>query len=86
MEILKSDNFNFIFADWNMPKMSGLDLLKTIREDEKYKDIPFVMVTSEANKDKIIEDVKAGADDYIVKPFNADALQETIKKNIESVG
>ena len=79
LEMLKSDKFNFIIADWNMPKMSGLDLLKTIREDEKYKNTPFMMVTSEANKNNIIEVVEAGADDYIVKPFNADTLQEKFK-------
>jgi two-component system chemotaxis response regulator CheY len=80
LEMLKSDNFNFILADWNMPEMNGLDLLKTIRKDEKYKDIPFVLVTSEASKNNIIAAIQAGANDYIVKPFNADALQETIKK------
>ncbi len=79
LEMLKSDNFNFILADWNMPKMNGLDLLKAIREDEKYKDIPFVMVTSEANKDNILKAVEAGADDYIVKPFNANDLKEKLK-------
>ncbi len=78
-EMIKSDNFNLIIADWNMPKMSGLDLLKAVRKDEKYKNTPFMMVTSEANKNNIIEVVEAGADDYIVKPFNAGTLQEKFK-------
>jgi len=86
LEMLKSDNFNFIIADWNMPKMSGLDLLKTIREDEKYKDTPFMMVTSEANKNNIIDVIEAGADDYIVKPFNADTLQEKCKTILNQLG
>jgi len=80
LEMLKSDNFNLIIADWNMPKMTGLDLLKTVRKDEKYKNTPFMMVTSEANKDNIIAAVEAGADDYIVKPFNADTLKEKVKE------
>ncbi len=79
LEMLKSDNFNFIIADWNMPKMSGLDLLKTLREDEKYKNTPFMMVTSEANKNNIVTAIEAGADDYIVKPFDANTLREKLK-------
>ena len=86
LEMLKSDNFNFIIADWNMPKMGGLDLLKTIREDEKYKDTPFMMVTSEANKDNIFNAVEAGADDYIVKPFNADILKEKLETILNQLG
>ncbi len=77
-EMIKSDNFNLIIADWNMPKMSGLDLLKAMRKDEKYKNTPFMMVTSEANKDNIISAVEAGADEYIVKPFNENTLQEKV--------
>jgi len=79
LEMLKSDDFNFVIAEWNMPKMSGLDLLKAVRDNEKYKELPFMMVTSEANKDNIIEAVEAGADDYIVKPFNAETLKEKFK-------
>ena len=78
LEILKSDNFNLIIADWNMPKMSGLDLLKTVRKDEKYKNTSFIMVTSEENKDNIISTLEAGADDYLVKPFSPDTLQEKL--------
>ena len=80
LEKLKSCNFNFIIADWNMPEMNGLDLLKIIRKDEKYKEIPFMMVTAEANKNFIVAAIQAGASDYIIKPFNADTLQEKIKR------
>jgi two-component system chemotaxis response regulator CheY len=73
---LDDENFDFIIADWNMPKMSGLDLLKILRGDENYKNTPFMMITSEANKNNILEALKAGANDYIVKPFKGEALQE----------
>ncbi len=78
--MLKKERFDLIIADWNMPQMSGLDLLKIIRENENYKNTPFVMVTAEANKNNIVAAIQAGANDYIIKPFNANTLQEKIKK------
>jgi len=80
LAILKKDHFDLIICDWNMPKMSGLELLKTTRGMEDYKKTPFVMVTAEANKNNIVAAIQAGANDYIVKPFNANTLQEKIKK------
>jgi two-component system chemotaxis response regulator CheY len=80
LTMLNNDHFDLIICDWNMPKMSGLELLKTTREMEDYKKTPFVMVTAEANKNNIVAAIQAGANDYIVKPFNANTLQEKIKK------
>ncbi len=70
---------DLIVSDWNMPNMTGLEFLKAVRADDKLKGIAFIMVTSEADKEKIMEAVKAGVSQYIVKPFNAVQLEEKIK-------
>jgi two-component system chemotaxis response regulator CheY len=80
---LKSGNFGLILCDWNMPKMEGIDLLKNIRQDAALKDIPFIMITAEAEKEKVIEALKAGVDNYIVKPFTAEVLREKLEKVAE---
>ncbi len=67
-----------IFADWNMPEMDGLQLLRAIRSDSKYDDIAVVMVTSEATIESIQTALDAGADEYVMKPFTADALRDKI--------
>ena len=77
---LKKEKFDLILCDWNMPEMSGLELLQAIRADDNLKDIPFVMVTAEAKKENIIEAVKAGVNSYIVKPFTAETIGEKLKK------
>lgn len=78
--MLKSQPFDFVISDWNMPKMSGLELLKSVRSDEQLQDIPFLMVTAEAQKENIIEAVKAKVSNYIIKPFTAETLSEKIAK------
>ena len=70
---------DLVVSDWNMPKMTGIEFLKEVRSDSKLKAIPFIMVTSEADKGKIMEAVQAGVSQYIVKPFNAVQLEEKIK-------
>ena len=80
LKILKSQHIDFIVSDWNMPNMSGLELLKAVRADEALKDIPFLMVTAEALKENIVEAVKAGVSNYIVKPFTAETLSKKIEK------
>jgi len=70
---------DLIVSDWNMPNMTGLEFLKAVRADADLKGIAFIMVTSEADKEKIMEAVKAGVNQYIVKPFNAIQLEEKIK-------
>ena len=70
---------DLIVSDWNMPNMTGLEFLKAVRADAGLKGIAFIMVTSESDKEKIMEAVKAGVNQYIVKPFNAIQLEEKIK-------
>ena len=77
---LKADKFGFVVSEWNMPVMSGIQLLRAIRADEALKSIPVLMVTAEAQKENIIEAVQAGVSNYVVKPFTAEALQEKINK------
>ena len=72
-------NIDLVVSDWNMPKMTGIDFLKAMRTDSNLKDIAFIMVTSEADKSKIVEAVQAGVSQYIVKPFNANQLEEKVK-------
>ena len=79
-ELLQKKPVDFIVSDWNMPKMSGIELLKKVRGDDQLKDIPFLMVTAEAQKENIIEAVKAKVTNYIVKPFTPEILGEKIDK------
>ncbi|MDH3392770.1 MAG: response regulator [Desulfobulbaceae bacterium] len=80
LEILQEEKIDLIISDWNMPKMTGLDLLKTVRGDDKLAATPFIMVTAEAQQDNIIAAVKAKVSQYIVKPFTADTLSEKMDK------
>jgi two-component system chemotaxis response regulator CheY len=77
---LKKEKFDLVLCDWNMPEMSGLELLKAVRADTDLKDTPFVMVTAEAQKDNIVEAVKAGVNNYVVKPFTAETISEKLAK------
>jgi len=85
MRTLKSQKVDFIISDWNMPAMSGLELLKAVRADEELTSTPFLMVTAEALKENVVEAVKSGVNNYIVKPFTAEVLEEKIKKIVEAV-
>jgi two-component system, chemotaxis family, chemotaxis protein CheY len=78
LKVLKKENIDLIMCDWNMPEMPGIDLLKTLKSDDELKNTPFVMVTAEAQKDNIIEAVKAGVSSYIVKPFTAETVSEKL--------
>ena len=78
LKVLKKENIDLILCDWNMPEMPGIELLKAIRSDDELKKIPFVMVTAEAQKDNIIEAVKAGVNSYIVKPFTPETVNEKL--------
>lgn len=77
---LRGESFDFVVSDWNMPNMTGIELLKAIRADESLKHLPVLMVTAEAKKENIIEAAKAGASGYVVKPFTAATLDEKLKK------
>jgi two-component system chemotaxis response regulator CheY len=72
--------YQFIISDWNMPGMTGLDLLKHVREKEEFKQLPFLMVTAEAEQANVVVAVKAGVSNYIIKPFNPDTLRLKIEK------
>ena len=80
LDVLKDNKVGLIVSDWNMPKMSGLDLLKTVRSNESTKDTPFLMVTASSQKDDVLEAVQAGVSNFIVKPFTADTVKEKLAK------
>ncbi|PIV87641.1 MAG: chemotaxis protein CheY [Hydrogenophilales bacterium CG17_big_fil_post_rev_8_21_14_2_50_63_12] len=77
---LRSAPFDFVVSDWNMPNMTGIELLRAIRADANLKHLPILMVTAEARKENIIEAAQAGASGYVVKPFTAATLDEKLKK------
>jgi two-component system chemotaxis response regulator CheY len=79
-EKIKQGGFGFVVSDWNMPVMTGIELLRAIRADEALKTLPVLLVTAEAQKENIIEAVQAGVSNYIVKPFTAEQIQEKINK------
>ncbi len=79
-EVLESQEIDLIISDWNMPKMTGLELLKKVRASDKYKTKPFLMVTAEAQKQNVIEAVQAGVSNYVVKPFTAEAISDKLSK------
>jgi len=74
----EGDPFGLVLSDWNMPIMTGIELLKKIRADERLKDVPFVIVTSEGEKTKVIEAISAGITQYVVKPFTANVLKDKL--------
>jgi two-component system chemotaxis response regulator CheY len=77
---LRSEHFDFVVSDWNMPNMTGIDMLRAIRADAALKHLPVLMVTAEAKRENIIEAAQAGASGYVVKPFTAGTLDEKLKK------
>ena len=80
---LRSEKYDFVVSDWNMPNMNGLDMLKAIRADENLRHLPVLMVTAEAKKENIIAAAQAGASGYVVKPFTAATLDEKLSKIFE---
>ncbi|MDR1243137.1 MAG: chemotaxis response regulator CheY [Deltaproteobacteria bacterium] len=79
-DTLNKDKIDFIISDWNMPQMTGIDLLRKVRASEEFADIPFLMVTAEAQQENLIEAVQAKVSNYIVKPFTPDTLKQKIDK------
>ena len=82
LKLIKSNKVDLIVSDWNMPVMTGLELLKRVRADEKLRDLPFLMVTAEAQKDNIVEAIQAKVSNYVVKPFTAAVLAQKLAKII----
>ena len=83
LPMLQSGNFDFLVTDWNMPGMTGIDLLKAVRADDRLKSLPVLMVTAEAKREQIIEAAQSGVNGYIIKPFTAATLQEKLAKIFE---
>ena len=79
LRLIKSESVGLVVSDWNMPNMSGLDLLKEIRKNPQTASLPVLMVTAEGLKENVMEAVKAGVNNYVVKPFTAEVLQEKIE-------
>ena len=87
LQKLKSTgNYQFVITDWNMPNMTGIELLKQLRADAGLKHLPVLMITAEAKKENIIEAAQSGASGYIVKPFTAATLEEKLNKIFEKYG
>lgn len=80
LQKLRDGTFGFVVSDWNMPVMTGIDMLRAIRADEKLKTIPVLMVTAEAQQANLLEAIQAGVSNYIVKPFTAETMQEKLGK------
>ena len=80
LPMLQGGNFDFLISDWNMPGMSGLDLIKAVRSDAKLAKMPVLMLTAEAKREQIIEAAQAGVNGYVIKPFTADTLKEKLDK------
>jgi two-component system, chemotaxis family, chemotaxis protein CheY len=85
LQKLKSGTFDFIVSDWNMPNMTGIELLRAVRGDAALKHLPVLMVTAEAKKENIVEAAQAGANGYIVKPFTAATLDEKLNKIFQTM-
>lgn len=81
-KVLEENHVDFIISDWNMPKMTGLEFLKMVRADERFKTLPFLMVTAESDKKSVLEAVKAGVTNYILKPFTPDKFKQKIEQII----
>lgn len=79
-EILNKDHIDFIVSDWNMPQMTGIELLRKVRASEQFGNLPFLMVTAEAQQENIIEAAQARVSNYIVKPFTAETMKQKIDK------
>jgi two-component system, chemotaxis family, chemotaxis protein CheY len=85
LQKLRSEKFDFVVSDWNMPNMDGLEMLKQIRADASLSSLPVLMVTAEAKKENIIAAAQAGANGYVVKPFTAATLDEKLSKIFEKL-
>ncbi|MBI5756191.1 MAG: chemotaxis response regulator CheY [Nitrospirae bacterium] len=81
---LRLGGYDLVISDWNMPNMSGLELLKAIRSDSALSSVPVLMVTAEAKKENVVEAIKSGVNNYVVKPFTADVLKDKIEKVFEN--
>ena len=77
-QLNENPDIEMLITDWNMPEMNGLELVKKVRADERFKDMPIIMVTTEGGKAEVITALKAGVNNYIVKPFTPQVLKEKL--------
>jgi two-component system chemotaxis response regulator CheY len=85
LNMLRSQRYDFVVSDINMPNMNGFDLLKAIKTDESLKYLPVLMVTAEARKEDIVLAAQSGAAGYIVKPFTKATLEEKLQKILQKL-
>ena len=85
LPMMQSTHFDFVVTDWNMPGMTGIDLLRAMRADARLATVPVLMVTAEAKREQIIEAAQAGVNGYVVKPYTAQVLKEKIEKIFERI-
>lgn len=78
LKVLEAQTIDIVFSDWNMPNMTGIELLKAVRE--KWPDMPFIMITTEGSKEKVMEAIQHGVSDYLAKPFTPAALSAKLEK------
>jgi two-component system chemotaxis response regulator CheY len=83
---LENESFQFVVSDWNMPNMTGIELLRAVRSSSKMHSVPFLLITAEARKENIVEAAQAGADGYILKPFTSAILAQKIEAILKRKG
>jgi len=83
--LLKSEDFDFVLTDWNMPGTPGIDVLKHVRADARLAKLPVVMLTAEAKREHIVQAIEAGVSGYVVKPFSVKTLKEKISKVLGTI-
>lgn len=83
LEVMAKNKVDIIITDWNMPEMDGLTFVKTVRQKDQYKETPILMITTEAAKEDILTALRSGVNNYVVKPFTPDTLQEKVFKLLD---
>ncbi len=86
MSIIKLNKIDLVLSDWEMPEMSGAELLHWVRNESKSRDVPFVMISSRGDRDHIVKAIQSGVSDYLVKPFTAEELQRKVMKQLNKMG
>lgn len=72
--------FDVVLCDWNMPKLPGIELLKMVRADERFRELPFILVTAESDQTQVLEAIKLGVSHYVVKPFTTASLKDRLEQ------
>lgn len=83
LECLDEEEIDIILSDWDMPNMTGIELLREVRRKDAYKKLPFIMITAESQRENVIEAVESGVNDYITKPFDNEAISSKLDRLIK---